>query len=393
MLTPADIRQKALRLWETQAFLKSWLAGAAFEPLEFPLGLPAGRALLHRFAEVQVAIKTLKAGSKDTLGYGYVLCEEAIANRQVGAQFLPRRARIETPGDFLKLIGKRQAFGHFERLVAETRERLPELGTFLGDRPLIALAHEAHWSRLLSVCAYFKAFPRPNRYLRQLDVPGIDTKFIEKHKPLLEKLLPLVLPPETVLAETTHFESRFGLLHEPSALRFRLLDPALALEGFTDLSVPLDDFAAWSPDVDEVFLTENKINMVCFPPVPRALVIFGQGYGVDALRRVPWLTGKRIYYWGDIDTHGFSILSRLRAFLPQTRSILMDRETLLRHRDLWGQEAEGEGFQGELAHLTSEEQALFVELRDNLLGEHVRFEQERIPFSDVVSALGGSFHG
>ena len=38
---------------------------------------------------------------------------------------------------------------------------------------------------------------------------------------------------------------------------------------------------------------------------------------------------------GDIDTHGFAILDRLRAWLPQTRSVLMDRDTLLAHRDRW----------------------------------------------------------
>lgn len=40
-----------------------------------------------------------------------------------------------------------------------------------------------------------------------------------------------------------------------------------------------------------------------------------------------------VHYWGDLDTHGSAILDRLRAWLPQTRSFLMDRETLLDHRE------------------------------------------------------------
>jgi hypothetical protein len=39
--------------------------------------------------------------------------------------------------------------------------------------------------------------------------------------------------------------------------------------------------------------------------------------------------------WGDIDTHGFVILDRLRAMFPKVRSMLMDRETLLAHRGQW----------------------------------------------------------
>jgi len=45
-----------------------------------------------------------------------------------------------------------------------------------------------------------------------------------------------------------------------------------------------------------------------------------------------------VHYWGDLDTHGFAILNQLRAWLPQTRSFLMDRQTLVEHRDRWGRE-------------------------------------------------------
>lgn len=39
--------------------------------------------------------------------------------------------------------------------------------------------------------------------------------------------------------------------------------------------------------------------------------------------------------WGDIDTHGFAILDRLRRHFPQVRSMLMDRATLLAHEGQW----------------------------------------------------------
>ena len=68
------------------------------------------------------------------------------------------------------------------------------------------------------------------------------------------------------------------------------------------------------------------------------VVIWGKGFEVDRVGRLPWLADVEVVYWGDIDTHGFAILDRLRAWLPQTRSVLMDRETLLAHRDRWGTE-------------------------------------------------------
>ncbi len=41
---------------------------------------------------------------------------------------------------------------------------------------------------------------------------------------------------------------------------------------------------------------------------------------------------------GDLDTHGFHILDQLRSHHPHARSIVMDQETLLAHRDFWVRE-------------------------------------------------------
>jgi hypothetical protein len=91
------------------------------------------------------------------------------------------------------------------------------------------------------------------------------------------------------------------------------------------------------------------------------------------------------YYWGDIDTHGFAILNQLRGFFPQAASLLMDRDTLLEHKALWGVEPSPETC--ELMRLTAEESALYDQLRRNELGSHIRLEQERIGFEWLVGAL------
>ena len=47
---------------------------------------------------------------------------------------------------------------------------------------------------------------------------------------------------------------------------------------------------------------------------------------------------EEIVYWGDIDTHGFAILDRLRSRHPGVTSIMMDSHTLLAHRKQWVRE-------------------------------------------------------
>ncbi len=79
-------------------------------------------------------------------------------------------------------------------------------------------------------------------------------------------------------------------------------------------------------------MVENEITYLAFPLPGDAIVIFGGGYAVDVLEPLGWLTGLDLIYWGDIDTHGFAILNRLRHRFGHARSMLMDRATLLAHR-------------------------------------------------------------
>jgi hypothetical protein len=106
------------------------------------------------------------------------------------------------------------------------------------------------------------------------------------------------------------------------------------------------------------------------------IVIWGEGFDVARLGRVPWLAHAAVTYWGDIDTHGFAILNRLRAWLPQANSVLMDRTTLVAHRDRWVREDRPTN--AALTSLSHSEAALYSDLVTDALGPRVRLEQERI---------------
>ncbi|MDT5095877.1 MAG: hypothetical protein QOH60_5240, partial [Mycobacterium sp.] len=60
---------------------------------------------------------------------------------------------------------------------------------------------------------------------------------------------------------------------------------------------------------------------------------------VRALGDIPLIADADTGYGAPMNVvrtvHGFAILDRLRAWLPRARSVLMDRETLLAHRDRW----------------------------------------------------------
>ena len=126
-------------------------------------------------------------------------------------------------------------------------------------------------------------------------------------------------------------------------LRFRVLDPAIpTIPGSVcaDVTLDADSFSRLELPVKHVFITENETNFLAFPQVPHAIVIFGAGYGWDALARSHWLKSCSMHYWGDIDTHGFGILDQLRSYFVHVESFLMDRATLDAHSNVWGTEAQ-----------------------------------------------------
>lgn len=111
------------------------------------------------------------------------------------------------------------------------------------------------------------------------------------------------------------------------------------------------------------------------------LLLWGKGFEVSRLGAIPWLRDAELH----LDTHGFAILHRLRVGFPQTQSFLMDRETLLEHRDRWGREPAPTA--ARLDRLTAGEAALYSDLVSDALGESVRLEQERVDW-----AWGGGSH-
>ena len=137
------------------------------------------------------------------------------------------------------------------------------------------------------------------------------------------------------------FVRRYGFRDKPQRIRLRVLDPTHALfpgSGDADITLDAASFARLAPAASRVFITENEINFLAFPQVPDSLLIFGAGYGFEALGQAAWLARCQVFYWGDIDTHGFAILDQLRTYLPHARSLLMDRATLLTFEAQWGVE-------------------------------------------------------
>lgn len=333
-------------------------------------------------------VQTLERASRKHTGAGFEIEWQEVNTRALGHNRLPSALTLPSLDDALALIGKQADAARLLECAHAVLSRWPALAIWVSRRSHLLLRHATEWPQILDVVDWMVANPRSGLYARQIDVVGVDTKFIESHKGLLTELLDVLLPSEAIEVSeigAQRFEFRYGLATKPVIIRFRLLDPALSISGLTDLAVPVVEFAKLEVGATRIFIVENEVTFLSFPQVSGGLLVFGSGYGIDRLEDVRWLASRVITYWGDIDTHGFAILDRLRGLFPSARSLLMDRATLLSHHAQWS--VEPAPHTGELGRLDAEEQALYDDLRRDRLGSGVRLEQERVRFGCVRSVI------
>jgi len=383
MLTPDDIQGLCRRKYGV--FLKSVVTGEPFFPLEIRFGRPSTSDEWHK---LQQEISALAKGGAD-----YRVEWAETNTRRWGRQKFPERVWIESEEEFVRSLRKREEVERFRANLKFIRAKCPNLKPWLPLNASRLVEFSAVWPELLKVCNYFLVHPQPRLYGRELPIE-VDTKFIERHEAILRSLLDFLLP-ESAKTNADRFEERFGLRYDEPLIRFRVLDPALKPYlrlPADDMALPLSQFRRldWPPI--PVVVVENKMTFLTLPTLPEAIGIWGGGGAAELLASVAWLAQCRLFYWGDLDVHGFHILSRLRRAFPHLESVMMDAATLSAFR-MFAVKSTVASYE-DIAALTDEECRTYEQLRDGQL----LLEQEKIPHTQTVreistalSACEGSF--
>ncbi|MBB5437711.1 hypothetical protein HDC92_001385 [Pedobacter sp. AK017] len=377
MISPEEIKRQALKWWEP--FLRSKFNTDNNE-LFFPkqiarIGKVHASQITIRLELYQQQIEKLYKYSKNVLGSGYRIKTADKTFRRIGTHEIPDVIEFETTEDYLSFIGKKKEYNSFLSNCELLMCNLPQLKDWIRDNSMVLTNSTLDWNSIITVCRYFIATPRPNVYLRQLPIP-VHTKFIEENAALLQTLLNVLIPGDIRNPKQKRFVERYYLRHDEPLIRIRMLDEKLALQGgITDLTVCLSDFNRMDWGCSTVLIAENKMNFLTLPAMPRAIAIWsGGGFNVSHLKNALWLLDKCIFYWGDIDEHGFQILHQIRSYYQHTKSIMMDRQTFDAFQDFC---VEGERNRSENLHFLDREEAELYAYLKTLSGRN-RLEQEKI---------------
>ncbi|KJS58259.1 Wadjet anti-phage system protein JetD domain-containing protein [Streptomyces rubellomurinus] len=382
--TPDQVVEVLRRKWDGGRFLTEAAQGLPFEPIRIPLKGPAAADVISHFDKALAWAQSWAASRHPHLR---IQTKTVRGRGNTPTNTIPDRAWIDTRENLWALLSVDTQVDLFHTLHSRAIDHDQDLAQWMATHPMKVLQAHAHWQRVVDTVCWIRDHVTNPIYLRQIDIPGVDTKFIETNKGLLSEILDVVLPASRINADAprTDFAARYGFLSKPVYVRLRYL--ADQPGPFSELIVRADELTAQPSGVRRVFVLENEITYLSLPPVPNAIAILGSGYAATLLRHLPWLADVDLRYWGDIDTHGFAILSQVRRHFPHTRSLLMDRSTLLTHKSHWGEEKTQTIETPD--HLTPDESELERDLRMGTYQPRLRLEQERIPISTVERALAG----
>jgi hypothetical protein len=349
--------------------------------MEINLGVPTEKQALKQIDDVRAWV----AAWQSWRGVGSFSWSDR-RWRKLGTQRVPEKVVLDSPAEVVQWIGEADRWGRAQQRYTELLGRWPQLASKLARYfDLLADYRDVDYRRLVDMVAWLEKNPASDLYPRQLPVSGLDSKWLEGRKGILADLVDAVRGESTGKGD---FFQRCGLKAPPQLIRLRMLDEHLRqqLGGLGDISARWEQLAELDLTVSNVFIVENLQTGLAFDDLPGSLVIMQLGYGVDVLGRLPWITKARCIYWGDLDTHGFAILSRARTYVPELESVLMDEEVLRSHQDLWVEEKDQHGAET-LPLLTESEQTVYQAIKRNAWGQNVRLEQERIAWDVAWSAV------
>lgn len=383
--TLTQIKSIVGKKWNNGIFLRDYIEPTDLFPFRVAIRGPGPKDLSTQFDLARSwVLQFMNNDSKQLFQVKW----QQVNNRILGQNQLPVAVVFYSRENLLRYINKESDFKLFIRSSQYILDTFPELREWVLKHPFTLIDNSSDITLLIRIAEWIKTTPRPGIYIRQLSLPDIDTKFIERHKKLLTEWFDTILD-WSVIDETSTgvrgFERRYGFLEKPVQIRFRILDKSCYINGLSDLTIRADEFCMLNPDIDTVFVTENDTSGLAFPMVKKSIILFGRGYGFEYLQNAEWLHDKKIMYWGDIDTHGFVILSQFRKLFPSVKSFLMDRGTLLSYKQYWVEEKTSS--EAVPDNLSAEEYRLYNDLQSNLLEERVRLEQEFIPFDYVKRSL------
>ncbi|GAA4168021.1 Wadjet anti-phage system protein JetD domain-containing protein [Gryllotalpicola koreensis] len=392
MKTPEDLQRALAKRYDNE--WRDWLGAPPLKPFSCTLGWPGSAGLIR--AHIEQHDDDVAAWARTWAAWSAAHPEALLRTREVRTSWGAERiyTHVELHGAHALAALTARTRDHW----ACASRRYPQL-TALGcsHRQLSPILSrlidltDADFELLLQVVTWFTANPRSGKTLRQVNVPGLHTKWLARHRGLVTALLHRdaeAAPADDADADELSDEvlDQLGLKPLPVHVDVILADPhdRAKIGGIRHVNAPISEIAALPLRPERVLIVENKESALPIGDRIGLVIIHSLGNHISALEQLPWIPSGGVWYWGDLDRHGLTLLSRARAALPRLQSVLMDSDTLRAHRELINDDGTLK-WDPPYETLTATERESLHQLTASEVPK--RLEQERLPWAAVEAAL------
>ena len=373
MKAPTELAAQLRKQWQNPKLRTDRLLSREAWPLTLPIGKPPSGLIAHDPEALQRHLHAWRG-----VRVGEVVWGEQRYRTAAEPVTIPLQWRIRKPSEWIQACDDRQVDADYARLQALIAASDPSFHTLLiRQLPSLRTLQLDEIRLCLDIAQRLEPGMAQGKPLRALAM-GADTKFFERHRRLLTRLLDI------------RFDGAPGELGLETFLDAASeRDHWLLLAPLADGLLPYRQMRARASELQERPLAAGRIlvieNEQCVHQLPQAadcIAVLGSGLDLGWMQ-TSWLRDRQLAYWGDLDTWGLAMLGRARTHQPHVQALLMERGIF----DAFTDHAVTEPVPcdaGEPEGLEAAELDLFRYLRRQ---ERGRLEQEYLPEDVVAEAV------
>lgn len=376
MKSPTEISRSLARQWQRSSVRLERLLSPASWPQSLSIGKPSARLFTDNIRSVLQHVENWRSVNVGTVDWEPVSYRAGLAPIS-----LPMRWHLRSPSEWIAATNDpavSQEYAQLEYLVEQVDSVFHALlvaqRSLWLTKPSEEVVATARLStRLWPGCAR----GRPLRLLAEHDV---DTKFFERNASLLTKFLDERFEGAASEQGLTTFLDAF----EENSHWVLVVPLQPELLPFKRLRLTTSELAETPLPGSRLLVVENEQCVHLLPEtLPDTLAILGAGLDLQWLASAN-LAGKKIAYWGDMDTWGLLMLARARLHQPTVEALLMERELFEQHSPGNAVVEPTKAVESAPSDLLADEADFYRYL---LVQERGRLEQEYLPKGLVRATL------
>jgi len=400
MQSPQQLKNKLAKQWQSADHREKRLLGDFQWPLMLNINLPKAAEVNQNTPSILIHIKQWRAestGQVEWRSVNYKGISESVE--------LPVKWHLTSPSEWIQATTDQQTIREFKQLskiISQVDSLFHRLLVrqkslwcinsevmiqccFLANQLMPGMA-QGKPLRALTFSNYFQV---DSNLENQSQIhTHIDSKFIEKNRLILIKLLNLRFNDQLKNMSLEKF------LNAAENKEHWLLVVSLNKSSlpFQQVRLRSSELAHINLPVNRLIIVENEQCLYQLPELDDCIAILGAGLNLSWLNN-PYFDSKKIAYWGDIDSWGFKMLSIARKAQPKIRSLLMNEFIFEKYQNMAVIEPQSTEIDG-VDYLNQIELACVNFLKRDqktakLNQQSVnRLEQEFIAKEDVVNSVG-----